>query len=107
MRVEELLDLARIDVLAAADDHVLDPPNDADVAVLVHRGEVAGVHPALLVDRLGSLVGVLPAAAHHEIPAGKELAGLAARLRAPGARVDDLDLRVRHHLSDRAATVLE
>jgi hypothetical protein len=40
--VEELLDLARVDVLAAADDHVLDPAGDLDEAVLVHDGEVTG-----------------------------------------------------------------
>ena len=36
-RVEELLDLARVDVLAAADDHVLDAADDVDVALVVHR----------------------------------------------------------------------
>ena len=51
--VEELLDLARVDVLAAADHHVLDPPDDVDVAVVVHHGEVAGVHPPVGVDGLG------------------------------------------------------
>jgi hypothetical protein len=49
-RVQELLDLARVDVLAAADDHVLDAPDDVDVALVVHRREVAGVHPAGGVD---------------------------------------------------------
>jgi MMPL family len=43
--VEELLDLSRVHVLAAADDHVLDPPHDVEVAVVVHRGQIAGVHP--------------------------------------------------------------
>ena len=32
--VEELLDLARVDVLAAPDDQVLDAADDVDVAVL-------------------------------------------------------------------------
>jgi hypothetical protein len=39
--VEELLDLARVDVLAAADHHVLDPADDVAVAVLAHLGQVA------------------------------------------------------------------
>src|SRR4051812_19479857 len=51
MGVEELLDLARVDVLAAADDHVLDAAGDLHVAVLVHDGEVSGVHPPV-TDRL-------------------------------------------------------
>ena len=46
MAVEELLDLARIDVLAAADHHVLDAADDVAVALVVHGREVAGVHPA-------------------------------------------------------------
>src|SRR6266498_3159839 len=35
MRVQELLDLARVDVLAAADDHVLDSADDVDVPLVV------------------------------------------------------------------------
>src|SRR5581483_5105714 len=50
--VQELLDLARVDVLPAADHHVLDPPHDRDVAVVVHRRQVARVHPPGGVDRL-------------------------------------------------------
>src|SRR5690242_20379546 len=55
MPVEELLDLARIDVLAAPDHHVLQAADDVDVALLIHGGEVSGVHPAAVVDRLGRL----------------------------------------------------
>src|SRR5204863_9750404 len=43
--VEELLDLAGIDVLAAADDHVLDPPDDAQVSVAVHYCGITRTHP--------------------------------------------------------------
>src|SRR5918998_5551948 len=75
--VEELLDLAGIDVLAAPDDHVLDPPDDPDVPVLVHRRQVAGVHPARRVDRLRGPLGLVPVARHHQIAARAELTGLA------------------------------
>ncbi len=51
--VEELLDLAREDVLAAADHHVLDAPDDLAVAVLVEHREVAAGDPARRVDGLG------------------------------------------------------
>ena len=54
--VEEFLDLPRVHVLAAADDHVLDPADDIQVAVGVHDGEIAGVHPARRVDGLGGLL---------------------------------------------------
>jgi hypothetical protein len=50
--VEDLLDLARVDVVAAADDHVLLAVDDEEVAVLVDAGHVARVEPAVL-DRLG------------------------------------------------------
>src|SRR2546430_199820 len=50
MPVEEFLHLARIDVVAAADDHVLDAAHDVQIPVLVHRCEIAGVHPARGVD---------------------------------------------------------
>ena len=73
--VEELLDLARVDVLAAADHHVLDPADDVAVAVLAHLGEVAGVHPAVGVDRLGGLLRLVPVAEHHRVAAGAELPG--------------------------------
>ena len=57
---EHVLDLGRGDVLAAADDHLLDPPDEAQVAVLEHA-LVAGPEPAVaerfgvrLVDSRGS-----------------------------------------------------
>ena len=49
--VERGLDLDDRDVLAAADDHVLAAAADADVALGVHAREVAGVEPAVGVDR--------------------------------------------------------
>ena len=75
--VEELLDLPRVHVLAAADDHVLDAADDVEVAVGVHHREVAGVHPAVGVDRLGGALGVVPVAEHHRVAARAELARLA------------------------------
>ena len=73
MLEQHLLDLARVDVLAAADHHVLDAADDVDVAVRVHHAEVAGVHPAGRVDRLGGRLVVVPVAAHHEVAAGADL----------------------------------
>ena len=50
-------DLDRRDVLAAGDDHVVDPPGDEQVAVAVEVAGVAGEIPAL-PQRLG--VGFRP-----------------------------------------------
>ena len=44
--VEHLLDLPRVDVVAAPDDQVLLPVDDVVVAVVVHPGQVAGAEPA-------------------------------------------------------------
>src|SRR4051812_10940423 len=74
MGVEELLDLAGEVFLPAADDHVLDPADDGEVAVGVHRGEVTGVHPPRAVDRLGRAVRLLPVAEHDAVAAGAQLA---------------------------------
>ena len=51
MAIDQVLDLGDGNVLAAADDDVLAAPDDADVAIAVHAREIAGVEPAVLVDR--------------------------------------------------------
>src|SRR5699024_11186724 len=71
--VEELLDLARVNVLPAPDHHVLDPADDVEVAVGTHLGQITGVHPAVSVDRLGGQVRLLPVPQHHRVPARTEL----------------------------------
>src|SRR5215831_8182299 len=45
MAIEELLDLARIKVLAAADHHVLDAADDVAIALAVDRRQVTSLHP--------------------------------------------------------------
>ena len=47
MLVDRLLDDARIDVVAAAQQHVLGAVDDEDVAVLVHVADVAGAEEAV------------------------------------------------------------
>src|SRR6202795_4447777 len=56
--VEIVLDLAGIEVLAAADHHVLDAPDDVAVALGVDGGEVAGVHPARGFERPADLLSL-------------------------------------------------
>ena len=43
---QDRLDLLGVDVLAAPDDHVLDPVDDRQVAIRVQHADVAGVQPA-------------------------------------------------------------
>jgi hypothetical protein len=44
---QDLVDLARADLLAAAVDDLLQPAGEADVAVGVHLALVAGAEPAV------------------------------------------------------------
>src|SRR5207248_393288 len=53
MLEEGILDLGRIGVEAAHDEHVPLAVGDAEVAALVHDADVAGVQPALAIDGAG------------------------------------------------------
>ncbi|HSY15099.1 MAG TPA: hypothetical protein VK816_03860 [Jatrophihabitantaceae bacterium] len=99
MGAKNLLDLARIDGLAAADHHVLDPADHAQVAVVVHRREVTSVHPAVAQHGRAEL-GFVPVSAHDRVTAGAEFAGLVAADRPAGGRIDHLHLQVRVYGDD-------
>ena len=80
------------DVLAAADDHVLDPVADLDVPVRMHHGRVAGVEPAVAHGPLGGLrVVVVPG--HDDVPADHDLAQrLPVRRDLPAVGLDHAQL---------------
>src|SRR3546814_17214908 len=67
-----VLDLGGIDILAARDDHVLHSAANPQIAVGVDRAGVAGMIPAVSVDR--RLIGSPPIAlhdavrSHHDLP---------------------------------------
>src|SRR2546421_3887799 len=106
MLVEDLVDLARIDLESGDDDHLLFAVDDEEVAVSVHADDVAGVKPAI-AEREGRLIGSLPVAVHEIGSAKAQLAWLARRdLARPGFDVDDLALDVRHGDADRARLAL-
>lgn len=109
---EAVLDLERVDVLAAADNEVLDAAGDGDEALLVHLGLVARVHPggeaggaveAGLGDADVCGAGVVAKVAlHDEVAGGGELAGgVEGREAGAVAGVDDLDGGVGHRGADR------
>ena len=62
---ETVLDLHRIDVVAAADVHLRAAPDETEVAVSPQPGEIAGVQPSVAVDRVPSARRVVPVPAHH------------------------------------------
>ena len=102
--VEHLLDLAGIDVVAAADDQVLLAIDDEEVAVLVDLREVTGVEPAA-AHRLGRRVGTLPVALHHVRALDDDLPHLALRDLLV-VLVEDLHLDVADRRADRAGLAL-
>ena len=86
---ERLLDLDGIHVLAAADDHVLDPVGEEEVAIVVEVAAVAGAQPAVRRSARprSPRAGVVPG--HDVRRAEPHLADLArsrARRRWPGRR---------------------
>jgi hypothetical protein len=86
------LDVRRRHVLAAGvDDQLLLAVDDLQVAVLVELTYVAGVQPALVVDRLTSLVRVVAVAARHDAAPDQHLAVFS-----------ELDLHARRHRAHRA-----
>src|SRR5690606_21395372 len=92
--VEEFFDLFRVDVLSATDDHVFDAADDLHIAVFVHGGQVAGVHPAGVVDGFVGCLFVVPVLQHHTVATGAEFADLAAGHNVAGAGVDDFGFQV-------------
>ena len=79
MAQQQVLDLGRVRVEAADDEHVLDATDDAQVAVGVERAEIAGVQPSVGVDRGRGRFGVVEVAAHHGVAAHHDFTGLVRR----------------------------
>lgn len=84
MLEQDLLDLARIDVAAAADHHVLGAVPQGQVAVGVEGPHVAGVQPAVAQRRLGRR-RILPVPRHHHVTAADDLADLTGGAGLPSA----------------------
>jgi len=105
--VEELLDLARVNVLPATDHHVLEPANDLEVALLVHGAEIARVVPAVLVKRGMGGRGIVVITFHNAVAAGADLADLAERYDLAGLGINDLEFCVRECTPDRGDPAFE
>ncbi len=75
---QRTLHLGGIDVLAAADDHVLHAVHQEHEAIRVHVAAIAGVHPAV-AHGLGRRLRLVPVAEHHVGAAHGDLPHRAAR----------------------------
>src|SRR2546430_14747150 len=81
MRGKHLLDLRRGDVLATADDHLLDPSFEVEVPITQYAA-VAGAEP-VTEERLGGGGRVAHVSRHPPRPADHDLAAAAGRQRRP------------------------
>src|SRR5262245_19872409 len=100
---QELLDFLWIDILPAADDHVLDPADDLAEPFLIELGDVAAVHEAVAIDCASSLFRLVPIAQHDRITARAQLAGRADGDRRAGL-IDELAFEVRLYPANRRYT---
>src|SRR5439155_14709203 len=91
---QHALELGGVDVLAAGDDHVLDPVADVEEAVRVDVAGVTGVEPAIPHHDRGVL-GPPPVAGHEAASPVDDLTDLAAWYGVP-EWVDDLHLGPEH-----------
>ncbi len=100
MFIKDVLDLDTIDVLAAADQHVLGPIDDEAETFLVQPRQIPGAHPT--IDKgLGRGLGLVPIEFDHVRTLAPQLADLAdGQLLGP---VQRHDLHVRHRRRGSAA----
>src|SRR3954465_16058062 len=91
--VEDVLDVEAWVVLPAADDYVLRPSGDVEVALLVDRSQVAGLEP-VTVEAVPGQVEALGVTDEQEGPAHLQPA-LLRRLADRAVEVDDPDLHPR------------
>src|SRR6478752_2943784 len=93
--VEDFLDLARVHVEPAADDQLLHPVHDEEIAVLVDPADIATAEPAVRRDRRGRRIRQIPVALHDVVTADLDLATFAGRhfvsVRVDNAHLDTLD----------------
>src|SRR6266481_3228653 len=88
MLVEQVLDLDDRYVFPAPDQNVLYPARNADVAVIVRVGEIAGIEPSLAIESL-QLRPLVIALKH--LSAANEQASRLTRGDRPALEIDDTD----------------
>ena len=110
MRIEDLLDLAGEELLAAAVDHLLEAAHDLHVAGRVELSEIPGAEPAVGGEELGVRGGVLVIAEVDRRAQGRDLA-LGPRWDVAAGVVDDADPETggdgAHRAGDRLRVVGE
>ena len=107
MRVDELLDFLRVDVLAAADNHIFKSARDFIVSVLGSTRKVARMKPTVLIDcrrcRLGHFVVTL----HNVVTTRDEFARYLVGTVLARFGIDYLALDFGHSPADRRNSYFE
>src|SRR5215467_957258 len=85
------LDFQRVDIFSTDLEHVLIAPHEAQVPVGSDEAHVAGVEPAVGVDRFGGFLGLAIIGLHDHVAAHENLAGGSWRLLVACRRLDNLD----------------
>ena len=108
--VDDVFQLAGIDVIAGGDDHALDALGEVDKAVLVHLAKVAGVQPdAAVVVAAEGVMGLLGIVDVLEHDGGAGDADLALEIGVEllrGAGLDDLVVGIGERDADGADAVI-
>src|SRR3954469_25306486 len=99
MREKERLHFGGINILSAANDHVLGSAPDMEMPVLAHDSQVAGVQPALAIDSFRSGLRVLIVSLHHQVSASAKFPHFTQRNRRAGG-ADKFHLRIGHSLAN-------
>jgi hypothetical protein len=68
--IEVLLHLARVHVLATANNHVLQAAHDVAEALRVEHRQISGMHPSGGVNGLGRALRIAPVASHDAVTPG-------------------------------------
>ena len=96
MANQELFNLAREDIFAAAYHHVFEAANDVDIALRVHGRKVARMQPAITINGVGGLLRHVVIARHHQVTPAAQFATFSTWYNLTRGRVDNLDLTMRH-----------
>ena len=75
---DRVLDLLGVEVLSAPDDHVFDPVDEGQIAVLVEPAHVSGPQPAV-DDGLSGRLRIAEIARHHDVAGDEDLAARTGR----------------------------
>src|SRR5262249_37679213 len=105
--VQDSLDLTRIDVLTATNNHIFQATYDVDIDILIHHRQVARAHPARHVNRAARCLLIVPVTAHHGGATCAELTGHPAWQKHPCGWIAHADLDMRYDTPHRANPVFQ